>query len=220
MKTSQPALNEPCGVARFEPISLTAEGLSLMRGGRKLFGGLSFTLSNGQALVVRGANGAGKSSLLRALLGFLSFESGVFCVDVAGDRSSSLPREQVHWLAHQDGLSPPLSLRDNLSFMASFFGADASRLEAVAADVGLLRFLDHPVSALSAGQKRRGAFARLLMAERPLWLLDEPTAHLDIQGFEHVVQHLKRHLASGGLAIVVTHDPLPQLCAHMHEVVL
>lgn len=188
--------------------SLTAEKLVCTRGERRLFDGLSFRVRAGQALAVEGANGAGKSSLLRILAGFLAPASGRITVTRDGKDSDDAEErgKQVGWLGHLDGLKPQLTVIEQLSFFVGLHGrkADAS----VLARVGLTRQAELPCRYLSAGQRRRLALARLLVSERPLWLLDEPFAALDASGQALVAQLMARHCGQGGIIIAATHDPL------------
>ncbi|HKQ45163.1 MAG TPA: heme ABC exporter ATP-binding protein CcmA [Rhizomicrobium sp.] len=188
--------------------SLTAEKLACARGDKNLFDGLSFRVTAGQALAVEGANGAGKTSLLRMIAGFLAPVSGRIKVKIA-ERESDDAEERgkaVGWLGHQDGLKPQLSVREQLNFFASLYGhkADGAALE----QVGLARQADLPCRYLSAGQRRRLALARLLVSQRPLWLLDEPFAALDASGQALVGQLMARHCGQGGIIIAATHEPL------------
>ena len=187
---------------------LGAENISLERGGRLLFAGLSFEVSDREALVVVGANGAGKSSLLRAIAGFLPLNSGKLGLE-GGDPEASLG-EQAHYLGHADSLKGALTAGENLSFWAGVLGGDARRPAWLAAlgRLGLPHVADFPVRALSAGQKRRVALARLLVARRPLWLLDEPTTALDAASQALFAGVMQEHLASGGLIVAATHAPL------------
>ena len=187
---------------------LSAMQISLERGGRLLFHDLSFSVDSGQALVVVGPNGAGKSSLLRTLAGLLSLNDGTFALD-GGDAEASVG-EQAHYLGHADGLKGALTAGENLAFWAGVLGADARRdawlptLERL----GLAHVADFPVRALSAGQKRRVALARLNVARRPIWLLDEPTTALDVAAQALFARLMGEHLASGGLIVSSTHAPL------------
>ena len=159
---------------------LRAWDLSIERGGRRVISGLSFEAAGGSALLVTGPNGAGKTSLLRALAGFLSIEAGGFALD-GGDAERTVG-EQAHYLGHADGVKAALSAGENLAFAAAMLGGDSSRAAQLAAlsALGLAHVIDFPARLLSAGQRRRVALARLLVAERPLWLLDEPTTALDV----------------------------------------
>ncbi len=159
---------------------LRAWDLSMERGGRRLFSDLSFAAEAGSALIVTGPNGAGKSSLLRGLCGFLPFEAGGFALE-GGDPERTVG-EEAHYLGHADALKGALTAGENLAFWAGALGGDSRRevCRSALARVGLAHVIDFPASALSAGQKRRVALARLLVARRPLWLLDEPTTALEL----------------------------------------
>lgn len=188
--------------------SLTAEKLVCTRGERRLFEGLSFRVRAGQALAVEGANGAGKSSLLRILAGFLAQASGRIVISRDGKDSDEAEErgKQVGWLGHLDGLKPQLTVAEQLGFFAGLYGRKADL--AVLEQVGLKRQAELPCRYLSAGQRRRLALARLLVSERPLWLLDEPFAALDASGQALVAQLMARHCGQGGIIIAATHDPL------------
>ena len=188
--------------------SLTAEKLACTRGERTLFSALSFRVKAGQALAVEGANGAGKTSLLRLIAGFLAPAAGRLIVKtVAGESDDAEERgKAIGWLGHQDGLKPQLTVREQLDFFAQLYrgSADDDLLERV----GLARQADLPCRYLSAGQRRRLALARLLAGKRPLWLLDEPFAALDVHGQSLVAQLMARHCGEGGIIIAATHEPL------------
>jgi len=189
--------------------SLTAENLACARGERRLFDNVSFRLAAGQALAVVGANGAGKTSLLRLLAGFLSPLAGRVVVKTpAGETDEAEARGRlIGWLGHQDGLKPQLTVAEQLRFFAGLYrsGADG---DAVLTEVGLARQRDLPCRYLSAGQRRRLALARLLASGRPLWLLDEPFAALDAAGQALVAHLMARHCGAGGIIVAATHDPL------------
>ena len=188
--------------------SLTAEKLACTRGDRKLFDGLSFRVSAGQALAVEGANGAGKTSLLRMIAGFLAPAAGRLALKSAQTEITDAEErgKAIGWLGHHDGLKPQLTVREQLDFFARLYGRqpDTGALERV----GLARQAELPCRYLSAGQRRRLALARLLVSERPLWLLDEPFAALDTSGQALVAQLMTRHCGHGGIIIAATHDPL------------
>ncbi|MFO1248667.1 MAG: heme ABC exporter ATP-binding protein CcmA [Alphaproteobacteria bacterium] len=188
--------------------SLTAERLVCARGDKRLFENLSFQVRAGQALAVEGANGAGKTSLLRLIAGFIAPVSGRLIVLEAGAESDDAEErgKRIGWLGHHDGLKPQLTVAEQLSFWAALYRGTANA--DVLAQVGLARQADLPCRYLSAGQKRRLALARLLVSNRPLWLLDEPFAALDTAGQGLVAQLMARHCGQGGIIIAATHDPL------------
>ena len=190
--------------------SLTADNLACARGDRVLFEGLSFRLERGQALAVEGANGTGKTSLLRLIAGFLSPKAGrLLLVTDKGESDDGEERgKQVGWLGHQDGLKPQLTVREQLAFFAALYGAKTDS-DAALGQVGLARQKDFPSRYLSAGQRRRLGLARLMVSARPLWLLDEPFAALDSEGQTMIAQAMARHCSDGGMVIAATHDPLP-----------
>ena len=184
---------------------LDVQNLACRRGERRIFAGVTFILEEGQALVVTGRNGAGKSSLLALIAGRLAPEVGSIRAEGIGDRT--LP-ECLHAVGHRDALKGVLTAEENLAFARDLLGDPAlSPAEALAA-VGLANAAALPTAYLSAGQRRRVALARLLVARRPLWLLDEPTGALDDAAQETVRGLMRDHLAGGGLIIAATHAPL------------
>jgi heme exporter protein A len=189
--------------------SLTAEKLACARGERLLFEDLSFQIAAGGALAVEGANGAGKTSLLRLIAGFLLPRAGKILLKTdSGEKEDSEERGKfVGWFGHQDGLKPQLTVIEQLAFFAKLYRG-ASNCEPVLEEVGLKRQRDFPCRFLSAGQKRRLALARLMLAARPLWLLDEPFAALDSDGEALMARAMERHCAGGGFVIAATHGKL------------
>ena len=189
--------------------SVTAENLACARGERVLFEGLSFRLKAGDALSVEGANGAGKTSLLRLIAGFLTPADGRVVLNAdSGEITDGEERGKfVGWLGHQDGLKPQLSVREQLGFFVTLYGSDGNE-EAALEKVGLSRSHDFPCRYLSAGQRRRLALARLMLSGRPLWLLDEPFAALDSEGQALIGRVMTEHCAGGGIVIAATHDSL------------
>jgi heme exporter protein A len=187
--------------------TLFGRDVSCVRGGREVFAGLSFQAVAGEALAVTGPNGAGKTSLLRLIAGLLLPAGGTIVIE-GGEAELTVP-EQAHYLGHRDALKPALSVRENLSFWADFLGAGAVRpIADCLAAVGLTHAIDLPAGYLSAGQRRRLSLARLLAVPRLLWLLDEPTAALDVTGQAMFAGLMQQHLASGGLIVAATHGPL------------
>lgn len=187
-----------------EALRLVADGLACERGGRLVFDRLSFEVRGGEALVVTGPNGAGKSSLLRQIAGLVDIAEGRLALE-GGDPELGLP-EQVHYVGHLDGLKPSMSVEETAVFWASFLGGGdvAPALE----KLDLARLAALPVAYLSAGQKRRLALSRLLVAPRPVWLLDEPTVALDKASIARLVALMEAHLIGGGLIVAATHQDL------------
>jgi heme exporter protein A len=187
-------------------MQLVAVDLACHRGGRDVFAEVSFSLGSGEALIVSGRNGAGKSSLLRMILGLVRTAQGH--IELKGGDPELTIAEQAHYLGHQDALKPSLSVGENLRFWAGFFGAHAPDLRQPLEAVGLEALADLPAAYLSAGQKRRLCIARLLTVKRPIWLLDEPTSTLDAPSQERLGEFMRTHLTTGGLILAATHGPI------------
>ena len=191
-------------------VALTVDRLTLERGGRRLFADLSFAAQSGQFLELVGPNGAGKTSLLRALAGFLPPVDGAISLSEAGAAIDADQRPtRLHMLGHRDGLKGALDARAHLSFWRDLLGGEGgAEFDAVLARVGLARLGDLPTRTFSAGQGRRLALARLLVAPRPIWLLDEPAAGLDRAGKALLGEMIADHRRAGGVVIAALHEPL------------
>jgi heme exporter protein A len=184
---------------------LVAQDLSVERGGRRLIEGLSFALAPGEALVLLGANGSGKTSLLRALCGLLPLAGGQIVLEEAPGEPT--PGESSHYIGHDNALKARLTVGENLAFWADVLGGERGERELRAAlgKVGLGHVYEVFVGALSAGQKRRVALCRALLAPRPLWLLDEPTTALDAASIGALAALMAAHRGGGGMVIAATH---------------
>lgn len=194
---------------------LMAENLSAHRGEDLIFSNLSFSLAGGQALLLTGRNGSGKSTLLRVAAGLLRPASGRLSLWYDETRKAPNLAEAAHYLGHRNAMKMELTVRENLSFWQSFFGnteggRGVSVLEAAAA-VELEQVLHLPFGYLSAGQQRRMAFAKLLVAYRPVWIVDEPTAALDISAEALLARLMREHQSQGGMILAATHQPLELL---------
>ena len=191
--------------------ALKVANLAVSRGQRVLFRGLDLELGAGEAVALVGRNGAGKTSLIRAVAGFIrplegevSFEGPAGRLHADDARSSA-----CHLVGHQDGLKSNRTAREELLFQARWCGGSAASALAAAGKLGLTRLLDLEVRVLSAGQRRRLALARLIGSPRPLWLLDEPLAPLDAASRALFGSLMAEHLGAGGLILAAVHDPLP-----------
>jgi heme exporter protein A len=185
---------------------LEVDNLSVSRAGRLVIEDISFCVAPGEAVIVTGPNGAGKTTLLRALAGLLSPTSGRIACFRSNEGEISI---YSHFVGHDDALKPALTARENLDFWAAALRIEvgASPIAALAR-LGLPRAADIPVGWLSAGQRRRVALARLLVAERPIWILDEPTTALDAASQSVFAGIMADHLSRGGVIVAATHAPL------------
>lgn len=178
-----------------------------MRGDRCLFEKLNFALNAGELLLVEGLNGCGKTSLLRAIAGLLEFEAGR--VDWNG-RSVTANyqtfRSDVVWLSHRVGFKGDLTLLENLAFESGLRTTIGECLASSLERLGLETLTSLPFRVLSAGQQRRVALARMLLANAPLWIMDEPFTNLDSSGQALVRDVIGEHLAGGGLCVVASHQ--------------
>jgi heme exporter protein A len=189
---------------------LEARDLAATRGDRMLFRGLAFALAPGALLRVTGANGRGKTTLLRALCGLLQPAAG----EVRWKGESIRVLREEYWqhllyIGHANGLKDDLTAAENLAFACGIAGRAVPReaVHAALARFGLSGREQLPVRALSQGQRRRAALARLAVgASQPLWILDEPFAALDAAGMELVLSLAGEHLARGGMVVLTTHQ--------------
>ena len=177
-------------------MTLQVTDLSIARGGVPVLAGVSFVVSPGQALILRGPNGVGKTTLLRTVAGLQPPLSGTI----------SGAEDQIAYGAHADGLKLSLTVTENLRFWGQIFGQ--RDIEPALAGFNLLDLKDRPAGGLSAGQKRRLSLARLMVTGRPIWVLDEPTVSLDTASVALFAATVKAHLAAGGAALMATHIDL------------
>jgi heme exporter protein A len=184
--------------------------LACVRGERLVFAGLSFRVAAGEALLLRGPNGSGKSTLLRCMAGLLTPIAGIQTwggQSVARDMENH--RTRLRYLGHQDAIKPALTVRENLAVWQQLHGGrNITAIGKAIADVAIDHLADVPARLLSAGQRRRVALARLLVAPAALWLLDEPTTALDDESVERFVAVVQHHRANGGIVVLSSHgDP-------------
>ena len=193
-------------LAAGQPI-LDVLDLACIRGDRAIFAGLSFSVPAGGALLLTGANGAGKSSLLRVIAGLLPAAGGEVLLEGTPARSDPTGHAlRLRYISSQDALKPALTVAENLAFYAALWGGEvAPALEAL----GLSPLASLPGRVLSTGQRRRLALARLALAPARLWLLDEPSLGLDAASVSRLGTLMARHRAAGGAILAATHLPLP-----------
>jgi heme exporter protein A len=177
-------------------MELVVTGLSVARGGIPVLEGLDFHLSSGEALILRGPNGVGKTTVLRTVAGLQPPLAGTI----------GLEREAMAYAGHADGIKSTLTVRENLTFWAEIFGT--GRIENALSAFDLAGLSDRAAGGLSAGQKRRLGLARMVVTGRPVWVLDEPTVSLDSSAVALFAQAVRAHLAGGGMALIATHIDL------------
>lgn len=199
---------------------LSGSDLTLFRGDRCLFRDIDFALEAGELLLFEGSNGSGKTSLMKAIVGLLEFENGV--IEWNG-RPIGEQRQVFHgslvWMAHRVGLKADLTLVENLRFESALRPQSADDLDSVLERLDISRLKPLPLRSLSAGQQRRVALARMLLADVPLWLMDEPFTNLDREGRALVLRFVNEHLAKGGLCAMAAHQDV-EIDATVNKVVL
>lgn len=172
-----------------------------------MFEGLDFALESGGLLLLEGRNGCGKTSLMRAIAGMLSLETGeIFWNDMPVLRQRQTFHGALVWLAHRTGLKGDLNMLENLHFERTLRRQSDRDPESVYERLGIERLKKLPLRSLSAGQQRRVALARMLLADVPLWLMDEPFTNLDREGRTLVMKLVEEHLGGGGLCVMAAHQ--------------
>jgi len=186
---------------------LTVQSLSCRRSGHVVFRDIAFTAKPGDFVLVTGANGSGKSSLLRVLAALLVPASGNLLwntLDIEGDKAAH--RGRLHYIGHLDAVKPELTVCEMLDYWRALRGAEKADLSKCLDAFALNKLALRQGRSLSAGQKRRLSLTRLMMDEAPLWLLDEPTTALDKDGQKLLWQQIIRHRSQGGIVIAAMHE--------------
>ena len=175
---------------------LSVDNLSVSRGGISLFEGLNFTVSTGEFVLINGGNGVGKTSLLRSIAGLQPIDKGKIAINA----------DNFIFAGDANGIKTSLTVLENLRFWSAIFGG--KNLHEALEKFQLRQLKNRFAGKLSAGQKRRLSLARLLLTDRPIWLLDEPTVSLDKRSMKQFSKILKNHLEAGGAAVVASHIDL------------
>ncbi len=194
-----------------EPAVLSCENISLWRGEAPIIENLSLSIGAGEVWRLEGENGSGKTTLLRILAGLVEIEEGIVRF-----RGKALPAarqalaEALLYIGHRPGVGGALDASENLDVAAAIAGdnVDKTRQAEILDTLGLSDKQQVPVAALSAGQRRRVALARLALEQRDVWLLDEPLTALDAKGLEWVREQIARQVSNGGTVVFTTHQPL------------
>ncbi|EIC28835.1 MULTISPECIES: cytochrome c biogenesis heme-transporting ATPase CcmA [Methylomicrobium] len=190
-----------------KPVTLTGERLSCIRDDRVLFEALSFTLTEGQVLLLEGKNGSGKTSLLRILCGFREADAGrvLWCGEEIDD---SRYYADMAYVGHLDGIKKELTVLENLAVSLALGRPGYFSIGEALEKVRLAGYDDVPAQSLSAGQKRRLSLARLLITHNPLWILDEPFTSLDKAGIALIESLMREHCAAGGMIVLTSHHDI------------
>jgi heme exporter protein A len=186
------------------------QDLTCERGGRRVFRHINFAVATGQAMTLEGPNGAGKTSVLRMLAGFLPPAAGEIRFQAHAGYEVTDAEERgrlVGWMGHHDGVKAQLTVAENAYFFAALYGARSDPIS-ILDRVGIAWLADIPAQYLSAGQRRRLSMARLLLSDRPLWLMDEPLSSLDVAGRRLSAELIGEHCDDGGIAVIATHETL------------
>lgn len=196
---------------------LKVEGVDLKYGAAQVLRGVQLEARKGEVTSLMGRNGVGKTTLLRAIAGLVAPVAGTIRLD--GEPGEATIGELAHYVSHANAVKAGLTVHENARFWARFLGGDASGADGALDAIGLGEISGVPAAYLSAGQKRRLGLARLLLAPRPLWLLDEPTVSLDAASQGWLARLMQTHLDGGGLIVAATHAPMGLAAARTLELV-
>lgn len=185
---------------------LIVENLSCARGTRIVLGAVNFAVAAGESVLLAGPNGSGKTTLLRTLAGFILPRAGR--VRLEGAPAGFALDESCHYVGHLNGIKAGFTVDENLRFLAAYLGGEPEAVDRAGAAFDLDALRQVPAGFLSAGQKRRLGLARLALAPRPVWLLDEPTVSLDAASQALLAGAVRAHAAAGGIIIAASHVPL------------
>ncbi|OFX03219.1 MAG: heme ABC exporter, ATP-binding protein CcmA [Alphaproteobacteria bacterium RIFCSPHIGHO2_12_FULL_63_12] len=199
-------MNDPAAATPAPRYRFRASGVSVSRGGVQILRDVSLSLEPGQAAILRGPNGSGKTTLLRAFAGLLRKDEGEVEVTAADGKAVLDPAALTVYCGPLNAVKFSLTVDENLRFWAALYATPLSEIAGARAAVGLDAYAGRNAGALSTGFCRRLGLARLLLARRPVWLADEPTASLDTASARAFEKLVERHCDNGGVAIIATHD--------------
>lgn len=190
---------------------LSTQSLSFIRKDQNLFQNLSFTVKPGEILQINGANGSGKTTLLRLLAGFLKPSSGdIQYLQISIFHPQNNYQAQIAYLGHANAIKPALTLKENLISHCKLMGASASlEIEPLLEAFQLQSVYQKLAYQLSAGQQRKLALIKIILTQKPIWILDEPLTALDESSIATLMIYLSKHLETGGIIITATHQALP-----------
>lgn len=178
-------------------VQIVGQDLECVRGMARVFEGVTFSASRGECLGVVGANGSGKSSLLRMIAGLIAPSHGEL---------DSVEPEKMHWICPKVPMKSSLSVFENVTFWSKMYGGTKDQIEHAMQAMRLSHLRDRLVSHLSSGQLKRVSLARLFLIDRPVWILDEPENALDQASKAQLAQAMGEHMARGGLVILASHQ--------------
>ncbi len=186
----------------------SGENLTCVRGGRNVFIGLSFHLTESSVLILEGPNGSGKSSLIRILSGLLRARTGTLTwQNEDATNEPEIFQKHIHYIGHRNAIKPVLTVQENLSYWSGLDQNDTD-LDKALDQFNMLPLKNTPANLLSSGQSRRLALSRLLASRKKLWLLDEPSVGLDVASVKLLEHVIDQHLLTGGSVIFATHSPI------------
>ncbi len=186
---------------------LDVSHLTLFRGNKCLFQDINFSLKTGKLILIKGENGSGKTSLLRTVAGLIEPNDGSIKWNHKNiNKNRQDYHKNISWLSHKHGFKEHLSIKENFQFESGLWVHSEKNNLNVLEALSLLEVSDLPFNYLSAGQKRRASIARLMLAQAPLCLLDEPTSNLDSRASDIVRNWIEQHIRKNGLCLLATHQ--------------